>query len=347
MPYNVLLIGTKYLDACPTHGISTSAHNVVGTLEETGLAKCDWFGFDEFHYIYGKTGDEALIKHCEEAHYDLIILEWAFGRMEACDSTTAKSIHIENRRYISKKHDWLNPTDDTLDILSHKLNIPMIGMTHDSIWLEQIYQTEILLQYLKFFVLSDSSFALRVVENPDRYLYLWEPQDPRLFYSTEEKNRDIPVSFLGRLYKHNSSYRADTINYLREAGIDVFHKGGQREKTAVSLEEYASYIRRSKISLSLPRAGSGISQIQGRLWEIAASGSMILEDLNLETLQVFTPDVDYIAYSGYLDLIIKCRYYLDNDKERIKIAQSGHNKLIQHYNNKKFWNIIFNKLFNA
>lgn len=343
--YSVVFVGSKWCDSYPPHGISNSEHNVIGSLEETGIAKCDWFSFDEFHLLHKQPGDVALIKLCEDNKYDLIILDWAHAGYEPVEMSMDYFTQIEEKKFVPGTYDWLNPTDKTLDILSHKLNIPIVCIEWDSVWSNQLNQAERLLDYIKFHIVVDTSFLLRIVKDPSRYLCLWTPQDPRIFYSIDEKERDIPFSFLGRLYKGDMSQRRDAIHFLRKHGVDVFHVGGQRERTAVSVDKYASCIRRSKISLSFPRSPTEISQLTGRTLEVTLSGSMLLEDLNSETLRYFVPMIDYVPFHSNTDMLVKALYYMENENERIAIANRGHKKATEYYDNKNFWNIVFAEVF--
>lgn len=315
---NILYVGNKWCDAEPEYGMSPA--DVPDTFEATDLGKCTWFAFDEFSKKNDKQpGDEALIKLCENNKYDFIVLDWM-------------AIPIE-----------FNPVPRTLDILTHKLNIPMIGIWWDTVYSAAIRRAETLLDFCKFHLVTEGCFLFYVVKDPTRYLGLWPPRNSDLFYDAGEEQRDIPISFIGGLQRPGLD-RGQKIERLRKKGnIDVFHLGGQRTETKVPFEEYASLIRRSKISLNFP-AGEGISQLNARTMETMLSGSMLLEDLNLETLRLFTPGIDYIAFSGHNDLVSKCQDYMNNDEERIKIAQSGCNRVTKYHNARVFWEKVINRL---
>lgn len=318
MQKKMLYIGTKWCDADPACGISPC--DVPDTFEATGLGESTWFAFDEFHRENGgKAGDDALIKLCEDNKYDFIVLDWMGN-------------------YIK-----INPVPRTLDILSHKLNIPMIGIWWDTVYADNIRRAETLLDFCKFHIVTEGCFIFYIVKDPSRYLGLWPPRNQKLFYDAGEKQRDIPLSFIGGLERPGVD-RGAKIEKLRKQGkVDIFHSGGQRTKTKISFEKYASLIRRSKISLNFP-VGRGVSQLNARTMEAMLSGSMLLEDLNLETLRLFTPGIDYIAFSGHNDLVSKCKDYMNNDEERIKIAQSGYNRVTKYHNARVFWEKVINRL---
>lgn len=100
--HNILYIGEKWHDMEPIHGIVSM--NLPDVLESTGLVKCQWFAIDEFYMKYRRLGDDVLVKLCQNNKFDFIILNWNGGDLN------------------------LNPCPNTLDILAHKMNIPMIGI---------------------------------------------------------------------------------------------------------------------------------------------------------------------------------------------------------------------------
>ena len=63
-------------------------------------------------------------------------------------------------------------------------------------------------------------------------------------------------------------------------------------------------------------------------------GNGLLVFINKKTnFQSILSKKDVVYYSGLIDLIKKIKYYSDNDKERRKIAKSGHDKYHKHMNN--------------
>ncbi len=337
--YQIIYIGSKWCDSLPDHGLSPTVHNIVASFNASGLGKCQHFSFDEYYFQHKKSGDEALIKLCQEVKPDFIMMDVFNGQAEKG----------KNGEFTcGRAYTWLNPIIPTFATLK-KMKIPMVAVSWDTVWEANIELTRFLLDYINFNVLVDTVLPLYLVDRPDRYIVLWTPQDPNLYYDAGEENRDIPISFIGRynkpiLISGGTTGRPQTINFLRSRGIDIFHSGGQREKTSVSVEEYASFIRRSKIGLNLPKSHSGLSQITGRTFEILLSGSMLLEEINLETLRFLSPMIDYIAFQGSEDLYAKALYFMRNDDARMEIAQNGYKKAVKHYNNIAFWQAVIDKL---
>ena len=48
-----------------------------------------------------------------------------------------------------------------------------------------------------------------------------------------------------------------------------------------------------------------------------------------DLLQFFEPDVDFVYYEDYEDLLQKADYYLSHDEEREQIAKNGYEKVKQ------------------
>ena len=165
-------------------------------------------------------------------------------------------------------------------------------------------------------------------------MWLWAPQDEELYYPVEDE-QDIKMSFLGskdRRYRERLYY----LNFLNSNQIDYFAGGGQREQR-LSPKEYADIMRRSKISLNFPFCPSGFDQCKGRVWEILASKSLLFERKNEATAGMLTAGVHYVEYTDPKDLIEKYNYYLDNEEERLRIAENGYKAYCEKYSAKSYW----------
>lgn len=93
----------------------------------------------------------------------------------------------------------------------------------------------------------------------------------------------------------------------------------------VSAEERASLYYRTKIGINMhlsiiPRETGNM-----RMYEVPAHGMMLLCDkagLNAHA-QIFEPDTEAVFYDSIEDAIEKVEYYVEHEKERIRIAQAG------------------------
>ena len=127
-------------------------------------------------------------------------------------------------------------------------------------------------------------------------------------------------------------------------GIQVYVRGGQREeKLPPTL--YAEYIRSCKIGLNFPWSPFlNTDQCKGRVYEIIASNSMLLERKNEATAKILRPGIDYVEFTDPDNLIDKINYYLNNEEERVKIADSGYRTFHSKYSATKFWEAVIGRM---
>ncbi len=173
----------------------------------------------------------------------------------------------------------------------------------------------------------------------ENIIRLWTPEDTSFFHPAE--NQDIKYSFVGST--NNYKDREHFLGYIVKAFPDFLIAGGQRQQ-ALGPDAYASVIRRSKISLNFSISISRFFQLKGRVFESLFSRSLLVEFRNPSTRELFTPDVDYIEFDTAPELIEKIRYYSENEEERKKIAENGHQKCVNHYSSKHYWNAIFDRI---
>lgn len=100
----------------------------------------------------------------------------------------------------------------------------------------------------------------------------------------------------------------------------------------------------SKINLniSLRSIQSGIPL---RAMDIMGAGGFLLSNFQEDFLDCFIPDEDFVYYESEDDLNNKIDYYLSHEKERKEIALNGHKKVAQNHSFEKFFNHIFDIVF--
>ena len=149
----------------------------------------------------------------------------------------------------------------------------------------------------------------------------------------------INASFLGSpRYEERQRY----LTSLLTGGVEIFIGGGQREE-GLSANQYAENIRKSKISLNFPAGPDGYDQCKGRVWEILATKTLLLERANEATKNYLKPNVHYVEFTNEQDLKEKIAYYLENDKEREDIAQKGYEEYKKKYTSDVFWTKIMKR----
>lgn len=108
---------------------------------------------------------------------------------------------------------------------------------------------------------------------------------------------------------------------------------------AGSKKEASLIYRSSKINLNitLRTIRSGIPL---RAFEVIGSGGFLLTNLQMDFLEFFEPNVDFVYYSSYEDLMEKTEYYLEHDKERQEIALNGYEKVKKYHTYKERFDVI-------
>lgn len=278
--------------------------------------------YDECELVYGKHIDEILPNYCENNQIEAVIITPLGGSQIMGDGSNPSIECIkklkENNIFIC--YQWPDfgggfggETAKYLD----SLNLVDLHIIWDNGW---------------------SNYHLSYPYT-NKHLKLWVPQDNSMFRPWD-KEQDIPVSFLGS-GRYND--RAYFISNLVQMVPEFVIRGGQREENLGSYE-YADFIRRSKISINFSLSPANFFQTKGRVFEIFASRSMLLEYKNPATASLFEPNVDYIEFEQLNELVDKIYYYLNNEEERIKISEAGYKKYIGNYTSKHFWDKILNKI---
>lgn len=310
----VLFITEKWCDANPELGLTNSFHNIFGSYHRSKISK---------EHIYNTI-------HFDECYIN-------------------KNIHINNlKELIWDKvrpdiiictllgHSNLNPDKNFFEYFKSKgTKISFIFPDISKHWgIKEIHE---------LYDVADKFFSWAHEKNLelDKLEWLWTPEDPSLYYYQKDEEKTIDVSFIGTI--HNLE-RMNYLNFLSNNGINVFVSGGQRI-AKLSAEMYASYTRKSKIIINFPTSPQGGIQLKGRIFEATASGCLLMEKENNLISKFFNKD-EYVTYTSEIDLLKKCKFYLDNHQERTKISLNGLKKFNEKYSNDVYWDIFFAKLLN-
>ena len=303
----ILFITEKWCEGNPSMGLTNNYHNLFGSLENCNFENVEFniIHIDEYSILKKQHIDGFIPTVCDRYKPDVVIFS-LLGK-SPLNPTSKSYSHIKDLgiktifMWPDMRPDWGISEVDELE----KNGFSDLHVCWGS---EKIIPT----QY------------------GEKILWLWAPQDEELYTPIDEQ--DIPVSFIG------STRHYERQVYLRQLvnnGVEIFLEGGQREK-GLTPEQYASYIRRSKISINFPGSDVG-DQCKGRVWEILSSRSMMLERKNEATRKMLTPGIDYIEYDNVEDLQNKITYYLNNSEERDKIASQGHKTYKEKYTATHFW----------
>lgn len=264
----------------------------------------------------GLLGDSKFVAMAAQVRPDLIVL---------CN------FNPTNKRY---------PSIDLLAAVRSKLQVPILMMWPDTTSEGAVELAKRMSGVSDLNVMLDSNHLAHRFPNSNKYLRLWTTLDMSVFHPGEEP-RDIEVSFLGTTGGFRG-VRQSYLDHLTLEGAPLHKSGGQDGPMA--LEDYASVLRRSKMSINFSHSVGETHQMKGRVFEVMFSGAMLLESANAETSQYFTPMVDYVEFDSKEDLLEKTNYYLAHESEREEIAQNGFLKATTQYNYQTFWDNILNKL---
>jgi len=311
----VLLCFEKYCDLNPDMKLTNSYHNFLNTFSES----CPEYVFHTMHYdecslVYGKHIDEILFDYCKKWDIKIVIFILLGGSSTNPSHTTFKKLRDHGIYLCFHWPDtgpgWGTETIKGLDGFSD-LHISWDNPSspfHDSF------------------------------QFPKNHVHMWVPQDLSFYYPAD--NQDIDASFAGSTRYPDRQY---ILSRAQRSYPNLSICGGQREQN-LSPEKYAEIIRRSKISLNFSLSPAGFFQTKGRIFEILASRSMLLEFKNPSTAKFFEPGKDYVEFENDQDLVERIKYYLSHPQERERIATSGYEKYLGNYTAKHFWRKIMSRI---
>ena len=169
--------------------------------------------------------------------------------------------------------------------------------------------------------------------------------DERIYYKIDCE-KDIDVSFVGRMYPTKDyGYRLKILQRLVKdlPGVKIYvggecapirrpdkyipwrlNKAYRRAfiNRNISQNECNEIYNRSKISLSIERAGTG-SSWSGRLVNLLATETLVLSSDDGERTRAYFGG-GMVFFSNYTELLAKIKHYLSNEEERVAIAQKGY-----------------------
>lgn len=136
--------------------------------------------------------------------------------------------------------------------------------------------------------------------------------------------RDVNLMFLGM----NHSTRQATIGALTSAGLvpQCYGRGWNRPFHGDKMPELLATARIG-LNTTMDSTGQG-RQFKARLFEVAASGAMLLTEYVGGLERYFTHGSDAVFYSAPDDLVDKALYYLSRPQEREAIAARGRQRAL-------------------
>lgn len=301
------IVSEKWVDANPKLPRSTTESNVYKTAIESGLfSTVTHLYLDECIYTTGVHIDNVLVG----TNYDVYFFSFIGNSL-------------------------LNPTALSLKSLKGK----KIFLWPDTVWPWIFDNLKKVNEYADLHTSHDfPSEEVKTFISPKKIVTLGTPQDPTLF--TYSCVKDIDVSFIGTMYGTRPAF----IKAIEKTvGISSYIGQGSRV-TGMSLSEYASIMKRSKIVINLTMSPAGKQQLKGRSFEAMACNSLLLEENNNETSKCFSKFEDYDVFDTPESLVGNILYYLQHEDKRKQIALNGHVKYMKEYSAVPYWKNMLNEI---
>ena len=212
----------------------------------------------------------------------------------------------------------------------------MMNKAHGSVYLDRSLDLFTLWATTKSFNTLPAEMPSRGVKN---ILFVNNSYDPTIHNNTDVSPEDIiqfgaDISFVGTF----EIFRANSILYLAQNGLKVriwgngWHNWVNKhdniiiENKPVYQLDYVKVICSSKVNLCFLRKFNRDLQTC-RSVEIPACGGFMVHERNSEITSLFTEDKEAVYFNNDKELLATCRYWLDNNEERKKVASNGYNKV--------------------
>ena len=161
-------------------------------------------------------------------------------------------------------------------------------------------------------------------------------------YADFARPKDLDFTFAGQIY---TSRVADCLRLKRHAGLKVFGLGSIRirypflaprpvykfvaEKfpfvnRPLEFKQVHEIWNRSKVSYVPLGASTNpkLLQVKGRVFEMGASGTMMLAQRSGDLERFYEPGKEFVAYDSVDECADKAKFYLRNETERARIAEA-------------------------
>ena len=131
-----------------------------------------------------------------------------------------------------------------------------------------------------------------------------------------------PVSFIGAAY----GKRAALVGHLQRAGVEVACFGHGWPAGPVDAARIPEIVNESVVSLNFSEASVAGTprQIKARVFEVCASGGLLLSEATPGLEDYLRPGVEVVCFDGEAQLVEQARRLLSDASARDAIAAAGH-----------------------
>ncbi len=162
-------------------------------------------------------------------------------------------------------------------------------------------------------------------------------------FQRAEDEKDIDAAFVGGVFDYNYP-RAIWLTLMRSRQMQcqVFLANHTTSGCAAgkSVEEYAAFMSRLKISVNFSSRNSAKKIMTGRTWESIIARCLLLEEDNDEIKNYFVPWVHYIPFSRLDELEAYLGFFLRRRDARERITQQAYRWFEQHFSKEKIWSSL-------
>lgn len=216
--------------------------------------------------------------------------------------------------------DWL-----TLRRLKHS-GVPTIAWMCDDHWRYENFSQVIAGNFTAVATTDRFAFAkYHAVRDVKPILTQWAVPKERL--RRPDSQRDIAVSFIGACRPH----RERMVKSVRSAGIPVLVRGSGWPEGRASSSELVELPARSRISLnfsdSSTRHARGKSQLKARPFELAASGTCVVTEVDPQMSAYLRPGIEVAEFVSRRQLVACLKDLLNHDDRRAEIAWLGYRRV--------------------
>lgn len=350
----ILYVAMKYNMGRPEQGLSYEHHNFYGTLTRMDNSRHEiiYFPFDEIMLKIGKERmNRMLIKTVNENKPDLCFFELITHQI------LPDTIREINESGNTVTFNWFTDDEWRFDIFS-KYYAPLFD------WVSTTDPAAIP-KYLKI----GHKNIIKTQWAFNQYEYV------------PDKSRQTSlhdVSFVGKAYGDRNYF----INLIKNAGINAYCRGIGWSSGRISQKDMIKLFSHSKINLNFSKVQKNITftyllgilinmdingdiavnnprewlsrikyfmekrrnQVHGRVFEIPGCGGFMLTEYAEGLDDCYIDNKEIVVFRNAGEMIKKIGYYLNEDKERERIALAGYKRTIRDHTYEKRFKYIFNQI---
>tara|TARA_B100000686_G_scaffold313478_1_gene358853 strand:+ start:409 stop:1575 length:1167 start_codon:yes stop_codon:yes gene_type:complete len=177
---------------------------------------------------------------------------------------------------------------------------------------------------------------------------LYAPLSAKTFNELIDLNKgdtavEYDVAILGQNHYPRNELIETMIPFLEKNKINYYMNSLKN----LDYVEYLNIYKKTKIGFNTNWV-SGFKDkyhMSGKNFEIMSAGCLLLTQRCFELDLYMQEGVDYVGFDGEKDLLDKIDYYLKNEKERLKIAQSGHDRIMHLHLSYFLWREVDKALY--